>query len=185
MIVVAMRKLVLVMLLGGALIFLACPKNEPELNRPAGQETATPMPPPAELLSTVHMADPRGAVQLLAGFYDVEQGVWRWTKKVFSVALKPPPPLPDQPVTLELRLTVPEVSIRQLQTLTLSATVNGVPVGAETFDKPGDYAFTKPVPAEALDQEIAKVEFRLDNAIAAGEIETRELGLVASSVALK
>ena len=86
---------------------------------------------------------------------------------------------------LELRLTVPEVSIRQLQTLTLSATVNGVPVGAETFDKPGDYAFTKPVPAEALDQEIAKVEFRLDNAIAAGEIETRELGLVATSVALK
>ena len=62
---------------------------------------------------------------------------------------------------------------------------NGVPVGAKTFDKPGDYAFTKPVPAEALDQKIAKVEFRLDKAIAAGEIETRELGLVATSVALK
>ena len=180
-----MRKLVLVALLAAALLFVACPKNEPELNPPTGQETATPTQPPAELLSTVHMADPRGAVQLLAGFYDVEQGTWRWTKKAFSVALKPPPPLPDETVTLELRFTVPEVSIRQLQTLTLSATVNGVPVGAETFDKPGDYTFTKPVPAEALDQKIAKVEFRLDNAIAAGEIETRELGLVATSVALK
>ena len=180
-----MRKLVLVALLAAALLFVACPKNEPELNPPTGQETATPTQPPAELLSTVHMADPRGAVQLLAGFYDVEQGTWRWTKKAFSVALKPPPPLPDETVTLELRFTVPEVSIRQLQTLTLSATVNGVPVGAETFDKPGDYTFTKPVPAEALDQKIAKVEFRLDNAIAAGEIETRELWLVATSVALK
>ena len=175
----------LVALLAAALLFVACPKNEPELNPPTGQETATPTQPPAELLSTVHMADPRGAVQLLAGFYAVEQGTWRWTKKAFSVALKPPPPLPDETVTLELRFTVPEVSIRQLQTLTLSATVNGVPVGAETFDKPGDYTFTKPVPAEALDQKIAKVEFRLDNAIAAGEIETRELGLVATSVALK
>ena len=171
--------------LAGTLLFLACPKNEPELNPPAGEGTAAAIEPPAELLSKVHVADPRGAVQLLEGFYDVEQGAWRWTKKAFSVALKPPPPLPDQPVTLELRLTVPEVSIQRLQTLTLSATVNGVPVGAETFDKPGDYAFTKPVPAEALDEEIAKVEFRLDKAIAAGEIESRELGLVASSIALK
>ena len=185
MIVVAMRKLVLVMLLGGALIFLACPKNEPELNRPAGEETATPMPPPAELLSTVHMADPRGAVQLLAGFYAVEQGTWRWTKKAFSVALKPPPPLPDEAVTLELRFTVPKVSIRRLQALTLSAAVNGVSVGAETFDKPGDFTFSKPVPAEALTGEVAKVSFKLDKAFAAGEIESRELGLVATSVALK
>ncbi len=175
----------LVALLAATLLFVACPKNEPELNRPAGEETATPIQPAAELLSTVHMADPRGSVQLLAGFYAVEQGTWRWTKKAFSVALKPPPPLPDEAVTLELRFTVPEVSIRRLQTLTLSATVNGVPVGAETFDKPADYVFTKAVPAEALDQEIAKVEFRLDQAIAAGEIETRELGLVATSVALK
>ena len=122
---------------------------------------------------------------MLAGFYAVEQGTWRWTKKAFSVALKPPPPLPDEAVTLELRFTVPKVSIQRLQALTLSAAVNGVSVGAETFDKPGDYTFTKPVPAEALDQKIAKVEFRLDQAIAAGEIETRELGLVATSVALK
>ena len=109
----------------------------------------------------------------------------RWTKKDFSVALKPPPSLPDEPVTLELKFTVPEVSIQRLPSLTLSATVNGVPVGAETYDKPGDYAFSKPVPGEALDQKIVKVEFRLDKAIAAGEIETRELGLVATSVALK
>ena len=143
------------------------------------------MQPPAELLSTVHMADPRGAVQLLKGFYDVEQGAWRWTKKAFSVALKPPPPLPDQPVTLELRLTVPELSVQRLQTLTLSATVNGVSVGAETFDKPGDFTFSKPVPAEALTGEVAKVSFKLDKAFAAGEIESRELGLVATSVALK
>ena len=179
-----MRKLALAALLAATPLFLACPKNEPELNPPAGHETAATQPP-VELLSTVHVADPRGAVQLLEGFYDVEQGAWRWTKKDFSVALKPPPSLPDEPVTLELKFTVPEVSIQRLPSLTLSATVNGVPVGAETYDKPGDYAFSKPVPGEALDQKIVKVEFRLDKAIAAGEIETRELGLVATSVALK
>ncbi len=180
-----MRKPALAAWLAGTLLFAACPKNEPQLNSPAGAGTASPGEPAAELLSKVHVADPRGAVQLLDGFYAVEQGAWRWTKKAFSVALKPPPPLPDQPVTLELRLTVPEVSIQRLRTLTLSAAVSGVPVGAETFDEPGDYTFTKSVPAEALDQAIAKVEFRLDQAIAAGEIEARELGLVASSIALK
>ena len=69
-----MRKLALAAWLAGTLLFLACPKNEPELNPPAGEGIASPMQPPAELLSRVHVADPRGAVQLLKGFYDVEQG---------------------------------------------------------------------------------------------------------------
>src|ERR1700681_3194147 len=40
--------------------------------------------------STLGMADPAIAGQLLSGFYPVEENSWRWVARKFSVALKPP-----------------------------------------------------------------------------------------------
>jgi hypothetical protein len=36
------------------------------------------------LMPMVHVADQRAAVQLIKGFYDVEQNAWRWTMKKFK-----------------------------------------------------------------------------------------------------
>ncbi len=163
----------------------ACPSNEPELGSPGGPLGEAPPSQPAELLSSVHMADPRATAQLLAGFYGLEQGAWRWTARKFSVALKPPPVAPGEQVHLELKLTLPEGLIDRQKSITLSAAANGVALGSETYTKPGDYVFSKPVPAEALTGEAVKVECELDKALAPSESDQRELGLVAASVALK
>ncbi len=180
-----MRSLFLPALAIVALSLTACPSNEPELGSPGGPLAEAPQGQPAELLSSVHMADPRATAQLLGGFYGLEQGAWRWTARKFSVALKPPPVAEGEGAHLELKLTLPDAVIDRQKSLTLSATANGAALGSETFSKPGDYVFAKPVPPEALTGEAVKVEFELDKALGPGESDQRELGLVAASVALK
>jgi hypothetical protein len=168
-----------------ALLLLAgCPSNEPELAQPQGG-TEQAQAAPEGLLSSVHMADPRAIPQLLEGFHALEQGAWRWTARKFSVALLPPPGATQQ-AQLELKFSIPDAVIARLQTVSLTARVNGVEVGSETYDKPGEYTLTKPVPASALQVgEAVKAEFELDKALPPGEADKRELGVVALSVALK
>jgi multidrug efflux pump subunit AcrB len=40
------------------------------------------------LLTSVRMADPRGQIQLVRGFYSVEADAWRWAMKRFAVTLR-------------------------------------------------------------------------------------------------
>jgi hypothetical protein len=121
---------------------------------------------------------------LLEGFYGVEQGAWRWTAKKFVAALKPPPAA-STGTQLELKFTIPEVVTSKLGPVTLTARVNGTELGSETYGRQGEQVFLKPVPASALEHDIAKIEFELDKALPPGETDQRELGLVASSIALK
>jgi hypothetical protein len=173
-----MRRSNLLALLMLTVLWAGCASNEPDLGG-AAETTEEPEAPPAELLSSVHMSDAGASAQLLRGFHALEQGTWRWTEQRFAVALKAPPLLQDQPLHLTLKFTLPEALMEKQKTLTLSATVNGTPVGSETYDKAGDHVFSKPVPNEALAQEPAEVVFELDKALAGGELDARELGLVA------
>ena len=43
---------------------------------------------PTELATMLGTADPRAALQLTKGFYEVENGGWRWSTKEFSAALE-------------------------------------------------------------------------------------------------
>ncbi len=166
------------------LLLSGCPSNEPELFTAAGgaQEGAAD---PAEFLSTLHLADPRGTPQLLNGFHTLEQGSWRWTEKVFAVALKPPPVGPGEEVNIELTFSIAEASISRLGPLTLTATLNGSPVGSETYEQAGDYTFKKPVSAEVLASETIEAVFELDKVLPPTGSDLRELGLIAVSVAFK
>jgi hypothetical protein len=167
------------------LLLAGCPSNEPELATPQG-EAAGNAAPPDGLLSSVHMGDPQAVPQLLEGFYGVEQGVWRWTARKFVVALQAPSGGAGQETQLEFKFAVPEAVITRLEAVTLTARVNGTAVGSESYQQPGEYVFTKPVPASLLEGgEAVKVEFELDKALPPGESDKRELGLVAVSVALK
>ncbi len=173
-----------VALLAVALLLAGCASNEPDLASPEN-ETAQGATPDG-LLSSAHMGDPRAAPQLLEGFYGLEQGVWRWTAKKFVVALQAPSGVEGQNTELEFSFTLPESVISRLKQIKLTARVNGTEVGSETYAQPGEYVFTKPVPAGLLrGGEAAKVEFELDKALPPGEADKRELGLVAVSVALK
>jgi hypothetical protein len=172
-------------LLLASLLLAGCPSNEPELAQ-APQSEAPPSAaeaPAGALLSSVHMGDPAAAAQLLEGFYGVEQGVWRWTARKFSVALQPPAGSAD--TQIEFKFTLPAAVATRLKSVTLTARVNGAEIGRETYEQAGDHVFTKPVPAASLQGGAVNVEFELDKALPPTESDQRELGVVAISVALK
>jgi hypothetical protein len=167
------------------LLLAGCPSNAPELAE-SKNETPESAALPDGLLSSAHMGDPRAVPQLLEGFYGLEQGVWRWTARKFSVALQAPAGGAGQESQLEFKFTLPEAVISRLSSVTLTARINGTDVGSESYQAQGEYVFTKPVPAGVLaGGEAVKVEFELDKALPPGDADKRELGLVAVSVALK
>ncbi len=135
------------------------------------------------LATFVHVADPRAASQLLSGFYGVEQGSWRWTGKKFSVVLATPDNVAQKKISLVFKLAVPEPVIQKLRSITLSATLNGVALQPETYQKPGEYVYTREIDAKFLGGASAQVDFSLDKALPPGAGgDSRELGLVATSI---
>ena len=140
---------------------------------------------PSQLASIVHVADPRASVQLIKGFHDVEQNAWRWTMAKFAVTLRPPRNAAQSGATLQLKFSIPDPVIERLKSITLSANVNGTPVAGETYAKPGEYVYSRDVPATALSGEAVTVDFLLDKVLAPGSVDQRELGIVVSSVGLE
>jgi hypothetical protein len=136
-------------------------------------------------LSVVNVAQPRTDRQLLSGFHGVEGGgAWRWTMGKFAVALEPPPGAARNGATLELKFTLPESVIERRKTVTLSAWVERAPLGPETYTKAGKYTYARDVPARACVLSPVKAGFALDHFLGAGEVDSRELGLIVSSVGL-
>jgi len=136
------------------------------------------------LASSVLMADRTLSKQLVSGFYDIESDAWRWTRQKFAVNLKPPANSAKQGAVLEMHFTVPPPSIQKLGSITLSATVGGTALAPETYSKAGEYSYRRDVAANLLAGDSVRVDFVLDKAIPPGDVDKRELGVVASSVAL-
>jgi hypothetical protein len=137
------------------------------------------------MASALHMGDPKAEAQLVSGFYGIEQGAWRWTQRQFAVVLRPPFGSAAKGATLQLRLTAPPVVIKKLKTISLSATVSGSALPPETYTQPGDYTYTRAVPASLLTGEAVRVDFQLDKAMPPNSSDLRELGVVVVSVGLE
>lgn len=131
------------------------------------------------------MADARAAVQLTRGFYDTEQGSWRWTAKQFSAVLRAPSTAKEKGALLVFKFAIPDASIRQLKSLTLSAKVAGMALDPETYTKPGDYTYQRDLPASLLTTDVVTVDFLLDKALPPTGTDLRELGVVAQAVGLE
>jgi hypothetical protein len=114
----------------------------------------------------------------------VEANAWRWTMQRFSVNLHPPARSAQQGAVLEFHLTVPPPTIEKLGSITLAASIGGAALAPETYSKAGEYTYRRDVPATALGGDSARIDFQLDKAVPPGEVDKRELGVVASSVAL-
>ncbi|HEV8145667.1 MAG TPA: hypothetical protein VGP79_04775 [Bryobacteraceae bacterium] len=136
------------------------------------------------LLTTVRMADPRGAVQLVRGFYSVEADAWRWAMKRFAVTLRTPTGSNEKGAVLELRYSLPEALLSKLGPITISATVNGLALPPETLSRAGDGIYIQEVAASALRGAGVTVEFNVDKALPPSEVDSRELALIVSSVGL-
>src|SRR5882672_2243835 len=121
------------------------------------------------LLTTVRMADPRGAVQLARGFYNVEADAWRWAMKKFAVTLRPPAGSAEKGAVLELRYSVPDVLLSKLGPVTVNASVNGFALPPETFSNAGDGVYLHDVPASALRGDAVTVEFSVDKSLPPNE----------------
>jgi hypothetical protein len=134
--------------------------------------------------SGVNMADPAQAAQLLNGLYGIEGGKSRWTAKNFSVLLKAPPGSEKNGAELALKLYIPEVQIRSLGAMTLSADAGGHELPARTFSRSDEYTYSAHVAAEALRSGFVAVNFRLDKSSSGLNGDARELGVVVTAVSL-
>jgi hypothetical protein len=175
-----MRRLTAAFLFISLIALCAC-KRSPEkvLLRATTEETAPP------LATVVHTADPQASAQLIAGFYDVEQNSWRWTRRKFAVNLRSPVDSNRNGATLVLKFVIPDPVIARLKTVTLSASVAGFALAPETYTASGSQTYSREVPGKALTTGAVKVEFALDKALPPGPSEQRELGVVANSIALE
>lgn len=157
----------------------------------AGTEPLAPVSEPTEedaalFLSTVHVADPRAYPQMVEGFHDLEAESWRWTGRRFAVLLEPPPPVPMHEPSLEFRFSVPAPIIAAVGAITLTATLNGIELGSETFSTAtNDVLFTRKVPARLMDDKPVRVEFQLDKVLGPTAQDERELGVIAFSIGLQ
>jgi hypothetical protein len=142
------------------------------------KHAATAEDEPTGLATMVHTADPRSTIQLVRGFYPVEQGAWRWTQKTFAVTLKPPAGSSKTGATLQLTFAIPEAIIQKLGPVTLSANIGDLKLDPEKYAQPGDLVYTRELPASVMKGDAVTVEFSLDKALPPGDQDTRELGIV-------
>jgi hypothetical protein len=166
------RRSVLLAALALALAATACHKHGSDAEEPYRMQPA------------IRMSDPRAQMQLVSGFYGMESGAWRWTKQRFSAVLRPPDAAAQKGAELSLRLTVPDVVISKLKSVTLTGSINGRALPPETYDHAGTYAYTREVPADLLAGESVTVEFQLDKVMPPAPPDLRELGVVALSISL-
>jgi hypothetical protein len=134
--------------------------------------------------NTVNMADAAQASQLLSGFYGIEGERSRWTAKSFSVLLKAPPGSERNGAELALKLYIPDVQIRSLGAMTLSADAGGHELPSRSFSQSDEFTYSAHVVAEALRSGFVVVNFRLDKSSAGLNGDARELGVVVTEVGL-
>jgi hypothetical protein len=133
--------------------------------------------------STIAFGDPQYASQLIHGFYPIEQS-WRWTQKSFAVRLVAPSGSAQKGAQLQLRFGIPDPIIQTLNSITLSAAVNGFQLAPQHYEKSGQYSYTRDVTADHLQTIFVPVEFTLDRALPPGPTDKRELGIVVTEVGL-
>ena len=180
-----MNRALSVALLGAVLWApVGCHKKEKPAPE-AAAATAAPAEAGPRIATTVHTGDPKSAPQLVSGFYDIENGAWRWTGKQFTVDLGVPFDAARKGATLTVDLTLPDVVIDKSKSVTLAASVDGNVLPPETYSKAGEFTFERDVPAALLGGEKVRVTFTLDKTIQAGGGDLRDLGLVAASIGLK
>lgn len=139
---------------------------------------------PAGLVTMLHMADPRGAVQLLRGFHEVEFEQWRWTAGEFAVTLKVPKGAAQKGANLILKLAVAEASIQKFGSVTITGKLDTTELAPEKFTLAGPGTYTREIPASALTGESVTVSFKVANFIPASDADQRDLGVIASLVGL-
>jgi hypothetical protein len=137
------------------------------------------------LASSVAMNDPKQESQLLTGFYAIEANSWRWTAQNFSVNLRTPANAAQKGGTVDLELTVPEVAIQKLKSVTLSAKTGDTALLTKKYTQAGQYSFKADLPPAAFSRASTRIDFSLDKVMPPAGGDQRELGIIVSAVSLE
>jgi hypothetical protein len=121
-------------------------------------------------------------IQFIDGWHSIEEGGWRWTERRFSARIRVPEQQ-KEPV-LRLHFTLPQALMDRVTSVKIQAKVNEVKLDSQKFQKPGGYVFERSIPRKSLNGDMALVEFELDNALPAHEMDERELGVIVSSIGI-
>jgi len=151
----------------------------------AGCGSSSPQPEPSPLASTIHVADPKEANQLVSGFYSIEENSWRWTAQKFSVLLHPPAGSAQKGATLLMSFTVGDGTIQQLKDLTLSASIAGSMLPPQTYTSAGPSTYIREVPPGLVGSPSVQIDCQLDKVLAATGGDVRSLGGIVASIGLE
>ena len=164
----------------GAALLLA-PESGCKRRKKAPTEAAKEQP--LETATMLGAADPRAALQLTKGFYEIENGGWRWSTKEFQAVLRPPVTASEKGAVLLLQFSVVEMSINKLGPMTLKAKVGSTECATQRYDKAGKYEYKCDIPAsEFVGVKMTAADFALDKVLPMTDSDQRELGLVVSMV---
>ncbi|HUQ91398.1 MAG TPA: hypothetical protein VM120_06940 [Bryobacteraceae bacterium] len=139
----------------------------------------------AGLAEVINVADGNFGPQLLRGFYEVEEGSWRWTQPKFAVALKPPRKAGSNGAILFLRYSIPDAVMAKLKETSISISVDGIPLAPEKVSKPGLAEIRREVPADALKGKTGvTAEFSVDPVLPMSDVDKRLLGVIVHTAGL-
>jgi hypothetical protein len=140
---------------------------------------------PAGLVTMIHTADPRAAVQLLRGFHEVEESAWRWAAGEWAVTLRVPKGAAQKGANLIMKFAVADVSIQKFGSLTISGKLDTLDLTPEKYTAAGPATYTRAIPASALSGESVTVVFKSDKFIAASDADQRDLSVIVQLIGLE
>ncbi|MEO7652394.1 MAG: hypothetical protein ABIZ80_18165, partial [Bryobacteraceae bacterium] len=123
------------------------------------------------------------AAEFVEGFYDAEPAGWRWTKREFAIQFRPPARYEPARVTLTVDLYIPDVSIKKIGAMTLSARAGAQRLGSEIYREGGSATFSRVIEWTSLKAN-PSVTFALDKSLAPSAEDNRELGIVVTRASL-
>jgi hypothetical protein len=134
--------------------------------------------------SNIFAGDPNVDAHFAQGFYQVEEGAWRWTAKQFAVDLTPPLHSDQKGAQLVMKLAVPDGVIQKVTSVQLSASIQNYKLDPQVYTMPGQYTYTRDVPADQLQNDVVRINFSLDHSLPPAGNDVRELGIIVSQVGL-
>jgi len=126
------------------------------------------------------LGDLRSKAQLVAGWYPMEEGAWRWMAKQAEVTLRTPA---DPRLSFEMALFFPPGYMQRAGgPVSVSVRVNGNPLTRQSYFAPGSYHLAAMVPPGLTTYPTSTVTIRLNRALPPSGSELRELGAIVSEL---
>ena len=121
------------------------------------------------------------STSLDSGWYELEQGRWRWTAKNFCATVTRPQL--QEASELRMQLYVPQELFGLTNSVDLNVTVNGVELPRATYNAAGPYLYRASLPKSCGTGDAA-IECSLSHALTSFGADERELGIVVHSMEL-